>query len=391
MAEFIINDYMGVYKRAVELYEEGKFQDSIPLFTEVVANDKNNYIACYYLGDCYYFGRGVEKNHTRAFELFMKAATNKITEACYMVGLCYLNGEGIAQNLIQSVAWFTEAAKYGHTYSQYYLGVAYMKGLGVNRDIPRAAQWLVHAAKEGIVEAQRDAAICYEALSKFKGAATLYLAGAENGDSYCQEHIADCYLEGRGTLKSTVLALHYYEMAASQGNVSAQYKLAMRYYLGDGVPKSLSNAIIWWTKAANAGNNDARVKLGECYFSGNGVYKNIDTAILWWTKAAEDGCVEAMYKLAQFHHDPKSKEYTLDDELSKFWWMKAAQTGDSYAMLKIGECFEKGIGCTTSLEESYKWYRLASNSGNEEASELCKRFSKGRRGKVILKKAKDKQ
>lgn len=386
MAEYIVNQYKGVFKRAEELYDEEKFKDAANLFTQIVENDKENYAACYYLADCLYYGKGIAKDVKKAFQLFMTAATNKITEAYYMVGLCYLEGTGIHQDSTQAVAWFTEAAKYAHPLSQYYLGLAYMNGDGITKDIPRAAQWLVHAAKQGIVDAQREAAICYEALSKFKGAATLYLAGAESGDAYCQERIADCYADGIGTLQCTELAVHYYELAANQGNVKAQVKMANRYSIGQGVPYSLKNAIFWWMKAANAGDAEAQNSLAECYAAGNGLYQNYPQAIAWWTKSANQGNVKAMVHLAETKSMPPEGEQ-LDLITAKYWWTKAAEAGDSYAMCRLGECFEKGLGIPNpSLEEAFKWYRLASQNGNEEAAECCKRFTRSITGKIKVKK-----
>ena len=58
MAEYVINQYRGVFKRAVELYENEKFKDSFLLFETVVQNDQANYQACYYLGDQLYYGKG---------------------------------------------------------------------------------------------------------------------------------------------------------------------------------------------------------------------------------------------------------------------------------------------------------------------------------------------
>lgn len=277
MAEYVVNQFKGVYKRAEELYYEEKYKDAVTLFKQIVEKDPDNHAACYFYADCLYYGRGVAKDVKKAFEFFMIAATNKVTEASYMVGLCYLEGIGTKQDSTQAVAWFTEAAKYAHPLSQYYLGLAYMNGNGINKDIPRAAQWLVHAAKQGVVEAQRDAAICYEALGNFKGAATLYLAGAESGDSYCQERIADCYADGIGATQCTELAVHYYEQAANSNNVNAQVKLANRYAVGNGVPHSQKNAVFWWMKAANAENPEAQNAIAECYASGNGMYKKYPT------------------------------------------------------------------------------------------------------------------
>lgn len=388
MAEYVVNQFKGVFKRAEELYYEEKYKDAVGLFSQIVENDSDNHAACYYLADCLYYGKGIAKDVKKAFQYFMIAATNKVTEACYMVGLCYLEGKGTHQDSTQAVAWFTEAAKYAHPLSQYYLGLAYMNGDGITKDIPRAAQWLVHAAKQGIVEAQRDAAICYEALSKFKGAATLYLAGADSGDSYCQERIADCYADGIGTQQCIELAVHYYEQAANQGNVRAQVKMANRYATGNGVPQSQKNAIYWWMKAANADDAEAQNALAECYASGNGVYKNYQQAIAWWTKAANAGNVQAMIHLAETNAMPPEEEAGAVDLITaKYWWTKAAEAGDAYAMCRLGECLEKGLGVpNANYEDAFKWYRLASQNGSEEAEEHCKRFKRSITGKIKVKK-----
>ena len=386
MPEYVINQYKGVYKRAVELFEEEKYKEAAPLFEMVVKNDPLNYSASYYLADMLYNGKGLSKDIKRAFQLYMTAATNKVSEAAYMVGLCYLEGKGIGQDSVQAVAWFTEAAKYAHPLSQYYLGLAYEKGEGINKDIPRAAQWLVHAAKAGIVDAQREAGICYEILGKFKGAATLFLAGAENGDPYCQERIADCYAQGKGTLQSVPLAIHYYEEASNNGNASAQFKLGKRYALGDGVRLDMKRAIDLYDKAAKAGDPTAQNALAECYHLGDGIVKNDLLAIEWWTKAATGGNVDAMIHLAENLTDPSDNQIDRDLVTAKNWWTKAAELGDSYAMFRLGDCLERGIGVSQiDLDSAFTWYRLSAQNGNEEAKEAAARFSKSLTGKVKLK------
>lgn len=387
MAEYVINQYRGVFKRAVELYNEEKWKECAPLFELVVLNDPANFNACYYLGELLYYGRGLSKNVKRAFQMYMAAATNKVTEATYMVGLCYLEGTGINQDSTQAVAWFTEAAKYAHPLSQYYLGLSYMKGEGITKDIPRACQWLVHAAKAGVVDAQRQAGICYEILGKDRGAATLFLAGAENGDPYCQEKIADYYAEGKGIMECLDLAMHYWELAASQGNVHAQVKLGHRYARGLGVKRDIKQALEWYNKAANADEPEAQNALAECYHLGDGIVKNDLLAISWWTKAANLGNVDAMIHLAENLTDPKDDQIEVDLVTAKYWWTKAAESGDAYAMFRLGDCLERGLGVSIiNLEDAFKWYRLASQNGDEDATEACKRFTKSITGKIKLKK-----
>lgn len=386
MPNYEINQYRGVYKRAVELYESEKFKDAGLLLQKVYENDPENYMACYYLADLLYYGKGIAKNTKKAFDLYMIAATNKVTEASFMVGLCYLEGEGIYQDSIQAVSWFTEAAKYAHPLSQYYLGMAYKNGEGVDKDIPRAAQWLVHAAKSGIVEADKEAGICYETLSKFKGAARLYLAGAEAGDSYCQEKIGDFYADGKGTLQCAELAIHYYELACNQNNVEAMVKLANHYAKGENFPKNIKKAIELWTKAANNGNDEAQNNLAECYHLGDGIVKNDLTAVSWWEKSASQGNVNAMIHLAEILTDPTDNNIDKDLVEAKNWWLKAAEAGDSYAMYRLGDCLEKGIGVSSiNLDDAYRWYRLSSQNGYMDATETCKRFTKTLSGKIKIK------
>ena len=245
----------------------------------------------------------------------------------------------------------------------------------------------VHAAKSGVVDAEREGAICYESLGKVKGAARLYLAGAEAGDSYCQEKIADYYADGVGTLQCTELALHYYDLACQQNNVSAEVKLGNRYAKGNGVPQDIKQAIIWWTKAANAGNSEAQNNLAECYHLGDGIVKNDLTAVSWWTKSANDGNVNAMIHLAEILTDPTDNNIDQDLVEAKNWWLKASELGDPYAMYRLGDCLEKGIGVSSiNLEDAFRWYRLSSQNGYDDATEACKRFTKTITGKIKVKK-----
>lgn len=387
MAEYVINQYRGVFKRAVELYGEEKYKECAPLFDLVVTNDPTNFNACYYLAELLYHGNGIAKNTKRAFQLYMMAATNKINDAAHMVGMCYIEGTGINQDSTQAVSWFTEAAKYGHPLSQYYLGLSYMKGEGITKDIPRACQWLVHAAKQGVVEACRDGGICYEMLGKGKGAATLFLAGAEAGDPFCQEKIADYYAEGKDVKQSLDLAFHYYELSAEQNHPTALTKLGHRYANGAGVIRNIKKALDYYNRAANLDEPDAQNALAECYHLGDGILKNDNLAISWWTKAANSGNTMAMIHLAENLTDPSDATIDVDLVEAKYWWTKAAEAGDPYAMYRLGDCFERGYGVSViSLDDAYNWYRLGSLNGNEEATEACKRFTKSLTGKVKLKK-----
>ena len=56
-------------------------------------------------------------------------------------------------------------------------------------------------------------------------------------------------------------------------------------------------------------------------------------------------------------------------------------------MYRLGDCLERGIGVSSiNIEDAFRWYRLSSQNGNEDATEACKRFTKTLSGKVKVKK-----
>lgn len=60
--------------------------------------ENGNVDAIYELAIRNYYGYGIEKNYTEAFNLFLKAADKGNINAKYMAALCYYNGFGIDKN-----------------------------------------------------------------------------------------------------------------------------------------------------------------------------------------------------------------------------------------------------------------------------------------------------
>ncbi|UZN99926.1 uncharacterized protein OCT59_001185 [Rhizophagus irregularis] len=68
----------------------------------------------YHLGYCYQHGIGIERNETRAFQLYKEAAENGHINSKYNLGRCYQHGIGIEKNEIKAFELFKEAAQKGH-------------------------------------------------------------------------------------------------------------------------------------------------------------------------------------------------------------------------------------------------------------------------------------
>lgn len=383
MQDHIYNLYSGVYKRAVELFNDGAYIEAFTKFKAVVENDEANYKASYFLAECYFNGLGTKKDLRKAYENYHKAAINHYVPAAYMLGLCYEMGYGVDTDETQAVAWYMEATKYDYADAEYRLGMCYKEGKGIARSYPHAASWLLKAGQKGNVDAQREAAICYEMLNQATAAARLFLAAAEAGDLYSEEKIAEYYAEGYGCPKHEGLAIEYYNKACNKGSISAMLTLAYRYANGDGISLDLPMAVHWWMKAAPK-STEAQFALSECYIEGKGIFKDIPQGLKWLEKAASENNTKAMLKLANYALNPINNR-EADPQAAKTWYTKAASLGDIDAMYMLGRCFEECIGIShPNYAEAYKWYRLASQKGHEMASDQCKKFKRGFLGKVKL-------
>ena len=66
------------------------------------------------LAEVYLEGNYVPKNSAKAFELFLKAAEQKMPTAQFNVGVMYERGLGVKADLNQALAWFRAAEKNGY-------------------------------------------------------------------------------------------------------------------------------------------------------------------------------------------------------------------------------------------------------------------------------------
>ncbi|RIA80086.1 hypothetical protein C1645_666546, partial [Glomus cerebriforme] len=68
------------------------------------------------LGICYIYGKGIDKDKTKAFEWFLKNAT-----AQHILGNLYGFGQGIIKDREKAIYWYQKAAKNGNAIALYNL------------------------------------------------------------------------------------------------------------------------------------------------------------------------------------------------------------------------------------------------------------------------------
>ena len=116
--------------------------DSLPAYTTAEVTASMTVDALYYLGECYYYGYGLQADAGAAVECYRRALgiplaiprgtppPASVTQAAYSLGWCLLNGVGAERDETEAVKWLT-AASSRHGAACAALGHCYEQGLGV--------------------------------------------------------------------------------------------------------------------------------------------------------------------------------------------------------------------------------------------------------------------
>ena len=376
------------------------------------------------LGNCYYYGEGVEQDYQKAVEWYRKAAEQGNAEAQNNLGECYYTGKGVEKDYLKAVTWFQKGAEQENTEAQENLRKFYYRGEQDNWNSVKNHQKAIaqggspvprHVANrhQGNAPAEKRK----ETVDEFE---KLKLK-ANNGDAQAQNSLGDCYYNGRGVCKDYRQALEWYRKAAEQGNASAQNSLGDCYYNGKGVYKDYRKAIEWYRKAAdqghaqaqhnletcghageyhntfgrystkgdqkesrqenkqskvspdveglkllaNQGRVEAQYRLGYCYYTGKGVDKDFPEAVKWFRIAAEQGYADAQSSLGTRYYTGEG----VDQDYGKAveWYRKAAEQGHAWAQNNLGRCYYNGQGVEEDYQQAMNWYRKAAEQGHVQA------------------------
>lgn len=186
------------------------------------------------LGNRYYW-TSEEKDRTRGFDRHLALANQGDAYAQLWIGDCYFFGRGVAKNHEEAVKWYKKSAEQGYAEAQYWLGYCYASGFGVEMNSAMSNFWWE------------------KALRWFKRA-------AERGYSKEQTMLGECYFWGYGVPQNRVTAVSWFRKAAEKGYADAQYWLGICYSSGQGVEKNPAEVIKWYYEAARSGHAGARAR-----------------------------------------------------------------------------------------------------------------------------------
>jgi len=139
----------------------------------------------YLAGECYYFGKGVQADPTKATEFLQEAAALGEPRAMDLLGTYYRR----LRQFDRARKYYEDAAAAGYALSLSNLGVMYMNGEGGKRS-PEVA-------------------------------ANLFRQGAEKGDPSGMFFYASCLQDGLGVPKDSKTAADWFRRSARAGNPRA--------------------------------------------------------------------------------------------------------------------------------------------------------------------------
>lgn len=154
-------------------------------------------------------------------------------------------------------------------------------------------------------------------------------------------------------------------LAAQQGEPGAEFEVASRFAEGKGVKADFKKAMEWYQRAAQKGFVPAQYRLGTLYERGLSGKPDLQRARVWYKRAAEQGNVKAMHNLAVLSAGRESG--SPDYPNAAQWFQEAADRGLADSQFNLGVLYENGLGVPKDPGQAYKWYALASRSGDKEA------------------------
>ena len=130
----------GETKKGIEAYEQ--------------AAEQGDNIAMQLLGDNYYFGDGVERDYSKAFYWYNRAADKYYPHTFFGVARCYLYGNGVERDIKKAVKYLKRAADIDRD-AMYELGNCYFNGWGVKQDKDEAKRLWEKSAEKDCEDAQK--------------------------------------------------------------------------------------------------------------------------------------------------------------------------------------------------------------------------------------------
>lgn len=240
-------------------------------FTEYCSREPHQSTAAQFmLLKCYWNGDGVQQNRREAAKYFAKLRQSAIKTDCRVsehgdarvaLGDCYYYGIGIDQDKAMAIQWYRKALEWNKLHydsysssngrAEFRLGEICYNGDGIVQDKNKARKWFRKAA------AQSD-------------------HGDNGNNAQAQLSLGKIYYNGDGVKRDTTEAIKWFHRTAKHtegvlflgseeinAGAEAEFALGKIYYNGDGVKQDKAEATEWFNKASEHGNDEVKRFLND--------------------------------------------------------------------------------------------------------------------------------
>ena len=139
-----------LYKFALMLHDFGDKSNDKEMFESLTkASESGHADATSLLGDCYFYGIGVEKDQKKGVELFVKAAEMGSILGCFSAGNELLLGKAVDADYSTAYNYLKKAAKEGDDRAFNSLGIMYLFGYHVRKSRRKAMRLFRKSAGMG--------------------------------------------------------------------------------------------------------------------------------------------------------------------------------------------------------------------------------------------------
>ena len=187
------------------------------LLTFIILSANNDPLGHCWLGVCYEKGRGVEKDVSKAIELYRRAIDQDSPLGFCYLAVCYEKGNGVEKDVSRAAELYRRASDQDYPLGHCQLGLCYENGEGVEKDVSRAAELYRRASDQDYARGHCSLGLCYE--------------------------------NGEGVEKDVSRAVELYQRASDQDYYLGHLWLGACYENGDGVEKNIKQAVLLYKKA----------------------------------------------------------------------------------------------------------------------------------------------
>lgn len=322
-------------------------------------------------------------------------------DTCCKLGDCYFYGKGTEKDITKAMMWYSiSAEQYQNGVAGYRLGDIYKYGATeIETDKTLADYYYKNA-----FYSMKNNIINHSAVDDIftKGTAKYYEEGVSKTESY-KEYLLGCmFYEGKGVEKSYEKAFNTFLLSASSGNERATFQVGQMLLQGKGTEKDTDTGLDIMEKlaiesrnpnaayivyknlekniecpktkkmmflhiASDGGNANALCKLGAISYSKGDTEK----AIEYFEKAASKNSAEAFRCLGDIYNNKADSE---SYKKGQSYYSKALyeylqdynKNPKRYTAFRIAQMYHYGKGVDCDTQEAEKWYKKASKGTNNE-------------------------